>query len=200
MWPRPNELVGPALPPQGRRGDAVRSLDHACAAMSRCISHQVVRRSGKGEDPLDSLAALVMQLSEQGDRFHPAQALFDLFSFPLTDRVSRMSRGSGIDRTPTANSGRPLSHVGCRAELPQVCHAGPRVVRLVKTDGDPVVARPLADQIHRSLALGGAGRRGHHGVHNQRRPILHQHMPGIPEPRFRPAVFLYNRASGSVVD
>src|SRR5688572_24475008 len=62
--------------------------------------HDVVRRRGEGEDPLDERPAAMAQLPKPPDGLHPAEALLDQLSLLLTDRVARVPGGSPIDGAP----------------------------------------------------------------------------------------------------
>src|SRR5688500_14138939 len=64
-------------------------------------SHQVVRRRGEGDDPIDLSSTAMPKLPQQPDGLHPAEGLLDLLPTSLADRVARMAGGARIDRTAT---------------------------------------------------------------------------------------------------
>src|SRR4051812_37594314 len=56
--------------------------------------HDVVRRRGEGEDPVDERSAAMPELPEAPDRLHPPEALLDELPLLLTDGVPRVARGA----------------------------------------------------------------------------------------------------------
>ena len=88
-------------------GDAVAMLMRMhCSPRSsgqRCDeippAHQVVGRGAKRKLPIDEASAAVSQLAEERDRLQPAERLLDQLPLAMTQAISRMSRGAGIDRT-----------------------------------------------------------------------------------------------------
>src|SRR5436190_7426252 len=60
-------------------------------------SHQVVCSGGELEDPTDQLQASVSSLTQQSYRLQPTKDLFDSFALPLTDFVTRMTRGALVN-------------------------------------------------------------------------------------------------------
>ena len=94
---RPRGPDWPAAPirvPSSRR--SYRRIQQAADA------HDVVRRGGEGEDPVDERSASVAQLPQTANRFHPAEALFDELPFLLTDGVAGVPGRARIDRAASA--------------------------------------------------------------------------------------------------
>ena len=57
-------------------------------------ANQVVRRGGKGHDPIDECAAPMSQLPQPAYRFHPAEDLLDQLAFLLADGIPGMTSRS----------------------------------------------------------------------------------------------------------
>src|SRR6266436_1021297 len=54
-------------------------------------ANQVVRRGGKGHDPIDEFATAVSQLPQPAHRFHPAKDLLDQLALLLADGIPGMT-------------------------------------------------------------------------------------------------------------
>src|SRR5688572_18441785 len=78
-------------------GVAVR-LSPSYRRHERPQSHDVIRRSGEGEDPIDQCSAAMAQLPEEADRFHPAERFLDTLPAPLTVRIATRACCATVDR------------------------------------------------------------------------------------------------------
>src|ERR1700733_8125205 len=103
---------------------------------------------------LHPLAPTIAGAPQPADGLHPTEGLFDPFADPLTDRVTRMAHGAGVERRTT----RPcqvLRHVGRDVERA----AGPDevtgVVALVAAHRDAATAgQARGDHRERGTPLG----------------------------------------------
>src|SRR3977135_3516080 len=94
---------------------------------------QVVRRRGKGHDPVDEFATPVPQLPQPADRLHPSEDLLDQLPFLLTDGVPGMARGAVVDRAAFVF----LCDVRCHRECANSRHKAGHVEALVAADRPP---------------------------------------------------------------
>ena len=88
------------------------------------------------------------EFPEPAHRLHPAEALFDTFAVPLTDRIAGMPRRAPIDRTPAA--GGVGGHVRGDVQGAQIGDEIARVVAFVRGKGDPAAMRAARDDLSRS--------------------------------------------------
>src|SRR5215471_6975249 len=66
--------------------------------LERAHAHQVIGRRREQELPVHPASPAVAQLTQSANRLHPTEDFFDPLSNALADRVTRMSRGSPIER------------------------------------------------------------------------------------------------------
>src|SRR5438552_11869806 len=62
-------------------------------------ANQVVGGRGKGDVPIDEVAAAMPQLPQPADGLHPAEDLLDQLTSLLTDRIARVTGCPIVDRT-----------------------------------------------------------------------------------------------------
>ena len=65
----------------------------------RAQAHQVVRRRGEGNDPIDAFPAPMPEFAQPADGFQPAEDLLDQLPLLLADRVAGMTGGPSVDGT-----------------------------------------------------------------------------------------------------
>lgn len=166
---------------RGRVGDPFRSR----RPRQKCAqANHVVRRGGKGHDPIDEFATAVSQLPQPAHHFHPAKDLLDQLALLLTDGISRMTSGAAID----GRADRFLRHVRRDRERPYRGDEGRDIEILVAADGAPGWRTGFEQQVGR-VAFGRARRRRHADVGHQPVAIVEQHMPGIRELRLATGAF-----------
>src|SRR5271167_721440 len=111
-------------------------------------------------------------LAQQRDRLQPPEALFDTLPLPLTDGISRVLRGTSINRTPT----RPfqiLGHVWRHLHVSALRHKICRVIALVAAHGYLPRSRNLFQHDQRSIALRRSVSLEHLGIYDQTVAVLH---------------------------
>jgi len=123
-------------------GDSLSEILPRATSSRRCHnvsdSNQIVRRHRKREHPPASVKPFVASLPQQPDRLDPTEDLFNPFSLPLTDRITRMTGGPLIDRTTSV--GGVLRHRRGDVQLLQRGHKLFGVKQLIGTNGN---ARPV---------------------------------------------------------
>src|SRR5437764_5396911 len=62
-------------------------------------ANQVVGGRGKGDVPIDEVAAAMPQLPQPADGLHPAEDMIDQLTSLLTDRIARVTACTILDRT-----------------------------------------------------------------------------------------------------
>src|SRR5262245_4553407 len=112
-------------------------------------------------------------LSHQGDRLEPAEALFNSLALPLADLIAAMPRRALVDRTAAAPL-HVLRHVRRHVQMPALADEVPGVVRLVSSYGDAMWAGNLLQQDQRRVALRRAVGLKQLCVHDQSVPVLGQ--------------------------
>src|SRR5882672_8241741 len=90
---------------------------------------QVISGGREDEDPVDAFAAAVPQFAEQAHRLQPTEDLFDPFSLPLTDLITRMPGGATINGRAAISI--VLRHVRGHFEGAQVFHEIMSVIVLI---------------------------------------------------------------------
>jgi len=66
--------------------------------LQRAHAHEVVGRRREQELPVHLASAAVAKLAQPANGLHTAEDFFDPLSSALADRITRMSRGSPIER------------------------------------------------------------------------------------------------------
>jgi hypothetical protein len=59
-------------------------------------THQIVGRTGKGENPINRTHSAMPQLAHEGNRLQPAKAFFDPLPLLLAVGVARVSRRAAV--------------------------------------------------------------------------------------------------------
>jgi hypothetical protein len=134
---------------------------------------QIVNSTGEGEHPIHFLSSAMAHLAHQRDGFQPAKALLDALAFPLAGAVALMSRRTRVDGAAAA----PLlilRNMRGNVHVPAFGNEILGVEPLVASHRDAPLAVDLLQHQHRGQALGSAGGRPHHGIHDQTVAILHQ--------------------------
>jgi hypothetical protein len=165
------------------------------------IAHpnQVVSRRGEGEHPSDYVRPSEPRLALPGNRLHPPEDFLDTLPFSLTNRVPRPTGGPSVDRTPPI--GIVLRHMRGDSELPHLLHEVRCVVATIRTQRD----RLLPPGICFVILI--AASRSAVPVASVTRVFTTSPLRFSVRicPRYAnfaslPRLFLYRRASGSVVD
>lgn len=177
--------VPPRIP--DRRGDSAlaASVSGACAdSNQRANPHEVVRSVGEGEHPRHLLTPPVPQLAKHPDCLPPPEPFFHEFSFPLTDFVPRVARGSPIDRTAGSPGMNVLTDVRRDTGLPSRRDERGGVIAFVGADGplDPWGFQPR-QHLQRRVLLGVAPGGTHVRRDHQAVAVLRDHAAQIPQNR-----------------
>ena len=113
-------------------------------------------------------------------RLQPSEALFDTLPLPLTDGISRVPRGTRINRTPTWPF-QILRHVRRDLHVSALRHEICRVIGLVAAHGHLPCSRNLFQHDQRGIALRRSVGLEHLGVYDQTVAVLHQQIPVVTQ-------------------
>src|SRR3954447_18135695 len=139
-------VPGPEMPPHlalpGRsRAARVGAKDASRAGRQQAAeSHNVVRGSTEGEDPVHQSAATMPQFAKPADGLDPSKGLLDELALALTDGIARMARRAAIDAAAPLRG--VLCHMRRDVHLPQGRDECRHVVPFVHPQGDAAPARP----------------------------------------------------------
>lgn len=117
-------------------------------------SDEVVGGSDDVTVHLDSIASAVARSAQTADALHPAERFLDPLSDPLTDRVTRMARGAGVERG-TARACLIPRHMRSDFERATGSDEVTGIVALVPAQRDPLRSgQALVSHCDRRAALG----------------------------------------------
>jgi hypothetical protein len=117
---------------------------------ARC--EQVVSGANKISVHLHSAAPAVVGLAKSTGCLHPAEALLDSFAYPLTDRITRMTRGARIERR-ASGAREILRHVRGDLEFPTRCDELMGIMTFVPAQGDSAAAVMNIGNVRLDLVL-----------------------------------------------
>ena len=120
----------------GRAGLLTSALERGFHDVSD--SNHVVGGGGEGEHPTDSFAASVFGLAQASGGLDPTKDLFDELAFLLAQNITIVACCAFVDAAGAAGS--VLRHMRRDEVLPQIFHKIERVVTLISTERDALVA------------------------------------------------------------
>lgn len=114
--------------------------------------HEVVRCRREGEHPAHFLDAAMAHLTDQRDRFQPAEAFFDPLPVPLADPVAVVACGALIDGAATVAL-LVLGHVRRDIQMPALGDEIFRVVSFIGSDRDAIRSSITKAASHSAVPL-----------------------------------------------
>src|SRR6516225_6722329 len=114
-------------------------------------SYQIVSRQCQGEHPIDQRDPAMAYLAQPADRLEPPKDLLDPFALALTERVSRVARGTLVDDT-----GWFAGEMRRYMMVAHFLHQGLAVVTFVSAQGNSLPAWNLLHHRNRRLGFGAA--------------------------------------------
>src|SRR5579863_483264 len=135
-------------------------------------AHQVVGGASQAKDPVDVQGPAMTYFAQQGNGLQPAKALFDAFTFLLTDSIAGVPRGSTIDGAPS----RPGFVLGNMRRHPKTSAFTDKVAGIkgfVAAHRHPPLSAKVTQHLQCSIALRPSTGFPHPTVHDQAVAILH---------------------------
>ena len=182
----PFALAFPALPclrthvgPGLHQRNCGRQISHA---------HQIVGRAGEGENPRHFAHSAVPHFAQPRHRLQPAETFFDAFPLALTDLVSRMPRGTRVNRA-AARPRMVLRHVRRHLQMPALRHEPARIESLVAAYRHRFRPSKFLQHQQRSIALRRAVGLQSFRIHDQPVLVFHQQMPAVTQLRLLALAF-----------
>src|SRR6266851_8327276 len=114
-------LRGTHFAPHLRRWNCGCQIPHA---------HQVVGRTGEGEDPVHFAHSAMAHFPQQGDGLQPTEAFFDPLPLLLAPTIASKMRGSSVNRAPAPPS-QILRHMRRHSQMTTLGHEIPCVEAFV---------------------------------------------------------------------
>src|SRR5215469_88695 len=144
-------------------------------------AEQVVGGTNKVDVHLHSLASAVASFAQPTHCLHPAEGLLDPFTYPLTGRITRMVRGTRVERRASGPR-EILCHVRGDLQLPTRGDKVAGVITLVPAQSDSAAAsQSFISHRDRRAPLGSAVRRFDLNINEQAVAVLSQCIGRIAE-------------------